>query len=100
MLLVNTEPSVVPENIPPSQTDVADADSNVSKEVNEPLDNGKLPVTEKVVASNIVEESSEQESVPSTEKTASSTQEDTPKKSFASIVSFIYIFLLIYLCSD
>ncbi|KAJ1393929.1 RNA-binding domain superfamily, partial [Sesbania bispinosa] len=44
------EPTHVPEEIPPSQTAIVDADTGISKEVNQPLENGKLSVTEKVNA--------------------------------------------------
>ncbi|KAF7827970.1 ras GTPase-activating protein-binding protein 2-like [Senna tora] len=81
------EPTHVPESIPPSQTAVVDTDTNVSEEVDQPLDNGKISVTEEVVASDIVKEPIQQESHPNTEKTSSNAQEDTPKKSFASIVN-------------
>lgn len=91
-MVVNTEHNVVPESIPPNETTVVDSDANVSQEVNQPLDNEKLSVTEKVVASNIVNESIQLDSHPGAEKTAPNAQEDTPKKSFASIVSFIYIY--------
>lgn len=87
----------VPEEIPPSQTVIADTDTIITKEVTLPLENGKLPVVESVIPVNHVKEPIHQELPPVTEKVASTnTQEDTPKKSFASIVSFIYLF--IYLC--
>ncbi|KAK7362448.1 hypothetical protein VNO77_04562 [Canavalia gladiata] len=77
----------VPEDVPPSQTAIIDADSNVSKEVSPPLENGKLSVTEKVVPVNHVKEPSHQEHHSRAEKAASNAQEDAPKKSFASIVN-------------
>ncbi|OIV93345.1 hypothetical protein TanjilG_23281 [Lupinus angustifolius] len=84
-----SEPIQVPENIPlaPTQTAVLDTDTIVSKEVSEPIENGKLPVAETVVPVNLVKEPSHQEHLPITEKAASPTQEDLPKKSFASIVN-------------
>lgn len=96
-MIVNTEPVHVADEIPPSETVIADIDISVSKEVSQPLENGKLSVTEKVIPVSPVKESSQQEQHPSTEKAASNAQEDAPKKSFASIVSFIYLFI-IYLC--
>jgi hypothetical protein len=86
--------------IPPTQTVIADTETIISKEVSLPLENGKLSVTENVIPVIHVKESShhvkELEQPTSIEKVASNTQEDTPKKSFASIVSFTYLF--IYLC--
>ncbi|XP_061360343.1 nuclear transport factor 2-like [Gastrolobium bilobum] len=81
------EPNQVPEDIPPSQPAIVDTDTNVSKEVSQPLENGNVSVTENVVPVNHVKESSHQEHNSSTEKAASNTQEDAPKKSFASIVN-------------
>ncbi|RDX71204.1 nxt3 [Mucuna pruriens] len=83
------EPEVihVAEDVSANQTAVVDADISVSKEVSQPLENGKLSVTEKVVPVNHVKESSHQEQLSQVEKVASNTQEDTPKKSFASIVN-------------
>lgn len=81
------EPTHVPENIAPSQAVVVDTEANANEEVNQQLDNGELSVTEEVVDLNTVKESSQQEIHPVNEKTASNTQEDTPKKSFASIVN-------------
>ncbi|XP_004505358.1 nuclear transport factor 2 isoform X2 [Cicer arietinum] len=81
------EPNHVPEDIPPRQSVVADTDTNISKEVSLPLENGKLSVTENVIPVNHVKETIHQEQPSSTEKVASNTQEDTPKKSFASIVN-------------
>ncbi|KAG4906396.1 hypothetical protein AAZX31_20G023300 [Glycine max] len=85
------EPEVihVAEDVPPSQTAVVDADISVSKEVSQPLENGNVSVTEKVVPVNHVKESSHQEhSHYHAEKAASNNAlEDTPKKSFASIVN-------------
>ncbi|CAL0331252.1 unnamed protein product [Lupinus luteus] len=82
------EPNHVPESIlpAPTQNAVVDTDPIVSKEVNQPIENG-LPVAEKVVPVNHVKEPSHQEHRPITEKAASPTQEDLPKKSFASIVN-------------
>ncbi|XP_027346289.1 putative G3BP-like protein isoform X1 [Abrus precatorius] len=77
----------VPEDTPPSQTAIVDADNTVSKEVSQPVENGKLSVTETVVPVNHVKESNHQEHHSHTEKAASNTQEDAPKKSFASIVN-------------
>ncbi|CAK8577316.1 unnamed protein product [Lathyrus sativus] len=77
----------VPEEIPPSQTVIADTDTIISKEVSLPLENGKLPVPETVIPVNHVKEPIHQELPPITEKVATNTQEDTPKKSFASIVN-------------
>ncbi|TKY58943.1 putative G3BP protein [Spatholobus suberectus] len=77
----------VAEDVPPSQTAVVDNDISVSKDVSQPLENGKLSVTEKVVPVNHVIESSHQEHHSHAEKAASNAQEDTPKKSFASIVN-------------
>lgn len=91
LLIVTIEPNHVPEDIPPRQSVVADTDTNISKEVSLPLENGKLSVTENVIPVNHVKETIHQEQPSSTEKVASNTQEDTPKKSFASIVSFIYL---------
>nr|AFK42895.1 unknown [Medicago truncatula] len=77
--------------IPPTQTVIADTETIISKEVSLPLENGKLSVTENVIPVNHVKESShhvkEPEQPTSIEKVASNTQEDTPKKSFASIVN-------------
>ncbi|KAE9597339.1 hypothetical protein Lal_00007421 [Lupinus albus] len=89
VLIPESEPIQVPENIPvaPSQTAVLDTDIIVSKEVSEPIENGKLSVAENVVPVTIVKEPIHQEHLPITEKAASPTQEDLPKKSFASIVS-------------
>ncbi|XP_028803577.1 ras GTPase-activating protein-binding protein 2-like [Neltuma alba] len=81
------EPTHVPENIPPSQAAVVETDVNAKKEGNEQLDNGELSVNEKVVDSDTVKESSQQESQPVVEKPATNAQEDAPKKSFASIVN-------------
>jgi hypothetical protein len=99
------EPIRVAEDIPPSQPAViADTDTNISKEVSLPLENGKLSVTENVIPVNHVKESSHQEQPASIEKVPSNTQEDAPKKSFASIVSlFIYLliinlFIYLHLC--
>ncbi|KAK2380783.1 myosin ATPase [Trifolium repens] len=84
----NPEPIHVAEDIPPSQPVViADTDTNISKEVSLPLENGKLSVTENVIPVNHVKESSHQEQPASIEKVPSNTQEDAPKKSFASIVN-------------
>lgn len=79
MLLVNTEATQIPEVIPPKAA-VVDANVAASKDVNQ------LSVAKKVVDSNAVKESSQQETYPDIEKTPSSTQEDAPKKSYASIV--------------
>ncbi|CAJ2650397.1 unnamed protein product [Trifolium pratense] len=81
------EPIHVAEDIPTIQPVIADTDTNISKEVSLPLENGKLSVTENVIPVNHVKESSHQEQMASIEKVPSNTQEDTPKKSFASIVS-------------
>ncbi|KAK2434397.1 nuclear transport factor [Trifolium repens] len=82
------EPIRVAEDLPPSQPAViADTDTNISKEVSLPLENGKLSVTENVIPVNHVKESSHQEQPASIEKVPSNTQEDAPKKSFASIVN-------------
>lgn len=91
---MDTEVIHVAEDVPPSQTAVVDADISVSKEVSQPLENGNVSVTEKVVPVNHVKESSHQEhSHYHAEKAASNNAlEDTPKKSFASIVSFIHLF--------
>lgn len=89
---MHIEPNHVPENIPPSQAAAVDTDTSISIEVHQPLENGKLSVAEKVVPVNHVNESSHQEHHPITEKSASPTQEDAPKKSFASIVSCIHLF--------
>jgi len=91
-------PVLVPEVIPPTQTVIADTEPIISKEVSLPLENGKLSVTENVIPVNHVKESShhELEQPTSIEKVASNTQEDTPKKSFASIVSFTYLFTCVY----
>ncbi|CAJ1939730.1 unnamed protein product, partial [Sphenostylis stenocarpa] len=83
------EPDVinVAEDVPDSQT-VVDDDISVNKEVSQPLENGNLSVAEKVVPVNHVNESSHLEPHSHAEKAASSnSQEDTPKKSFASIVN-------------
>lgn len=96
-MIVNIEPNHVPEDIPPSQTAIADTDISVSKEVSQPLENGKLSVTEKVIPVNHVKEPSHQEQHSSTEKAASNTQEDAPKKSFASIVSLCYLFVFVFI---
>ncbi|KAG5143847.1 hypothetical protein JHK82_019542 [Glycine max] len=78
----------VAEDVPASQTDVVDADIGVSKEVSQPLENGNLSVTEKVVPVDHVKECSHQEHHSHAEKAASNNSlEDTPKKSFASIVN-------------
>lgn len=98
-MIVNTEPVQVADEIPPSETVIADIDISVSKEVSQPLENGKLSVAEKVIPVNPVKESSHQEQHPSPEKAASNAQEDTPKKSFASIVSFIYLFIYLFMYS-
>lgn len=81
------EPNHVPEDIPPSQTAIAETDASIRKEVSQPLENGKLSVTEKVIPVNHVEEPNHQEHHSSSEKADSNTQEDAPKKSFASIVN-------------
>lgn len=92
-LIMNTEAIHVAEDVPASQTDVVDADIGVSKEVSQPLENGNLSVTEKVVPVDHVKECSHQEHHSHAEKAASNNSlEDTPKKSFASIVSFIHLF--------
>ncbi|KAK4263591.1 hypothetical protein QN277_028982 [Acacia crassicarpa] len=80
------EPTHVPENIPPSQAAVVDTDIDANKEVNQ-QDDGELSESEKEVDSDAVKETSQQESHPVIEKSTPSTQEDTPKKSFASIVN-------------
>ncbi|XP_019445896.1 PREDICTED: ras GTPase-activating protein-binding protein 2-like isoform X1 [Lupinus angustifolius] len=79
----------VPENIPPvpSQTVVVDTETIVSNEISPPKENGKLSVAENVVPVHHVKEPSHQEHRPTTEEAASATQEDLPKKSFASIVN-------------
>ncbi|CAI8617622.1 unnamed protein product [Vicia faba] len=77
----------VPEDIPPSQPVIAETDTIISKEVSLPLENGKVPVVETVIPVNHVKEPVHQELPPITEKVASNAQEDTPKKSFASIVN-------------
>ncbi|XP_027920326.1 ras GTPase-activating protein-binding protein 2-like isoform X1 [Vigna unguiculata] len=84
------EPEVIQaaEDVPDSQTTVVDDDISVSKDVSQPLENGKLSVAEKMVPVNHVKESSHLEHHSHAEKAASSnSQEDTPKKSFASIVN-------------
>ncbi|KOM31743.1 hypothetical protein LR48_Vigan01g129800 [Vigna angularis] len=84
------EPEVIQaaEDVPDSQTTVVDDDISVSKDVSQPLENGKLSVPEKIVPVNHVKESSHLEHHSHAEKAASSnSQEDTPKKSFASIVN-------------
>ncbi|CAK8539772.1 unnamed protein product [Lathyrus sativus] len=55
----------VPEEIPPSQTVIADTDTIISKEVSLPLENGKLPVPETVIPVNHVKEPIHQELPPS-----------------------------------
>ena len=103
--MLTIEPVHVPEVIPPSQTVIpptqtviADTETIISKEVSLPLENGKLSVTENVIPVNHAKEPSHQEPEPtSIEKVASNTQEDTPKKSFASIVSFTYLFIYLSL---
>lgn len=97
-MVVNIEPNHVPEDIPPSQTAIAETDASIRKEVSQPLENGKLSVTEKVIPVNHVEESNHQEHHSSSEKADSNTQEDAPKKSFASIVSFIFLFIMSSFC--
>ncbi|KAL2344633.1 hypothetical protein Fmac_005918 [Flemingia macrophylla] len=77
----------VVEDVPPSQTAVVDTEINVNTEVSKPLENGNLSFTEKVVPVNHVKESSHQEHPSHAEKAASVTQEDIPKKSYASIVN-------------
>ncbi|KAI4328555.1 hypothetical protein L6164_020899 [Bauhinia variegata] len=78
----------VPENLPPtSQNAIADAEILVSNEVSEPLENGKLSVAEKLVEDTHEKESIQQEPISSIEKISSNALEDTPKKSFASIVN-------------
>jgi len=96
---MNTEVIHDAEDVPDSQTTVVDDDISVSKDVSQPLENGKLLVAEKVVPVNHVKESSHVEHQSHAEKAASSnSQEDTPKKSFASIVSFNYL-ILCHLCT-
>ncbi|GAU28918.1 hypothetical protein TSUD_59290, partial [Trifolium subterraneum] len=80
------EPIHVAEDIPPSQPAIADTDTNISKEVSLPLENGKSSVTENVIPVNHVKASSHREQPASIEKVPSNTQEDAPRKSFASIV--------------
>ena len=99
-MIVNIEPNHVPESIPPA---IVDTDASISEEASQPLENGKLSVTENMVPVNHVKESSHQEHQPTIEKVASNTQEDAPKKSFASIASFFFFFFssvfILFLCS-
>lgn len=81
------EPINVAEDVAPIQTAVVDADINVTQEVSKPLENGSVSVTEQAVPVSHVKESSHQEHHSTVEKAASNPQEDTPKKSFASIVN-------------
>ncbi|KAL1365840.1 hypothetical protein HN51_013802 [Arachis hypogaea] len=81
------EPIPVPESIPPSQAATVDAETSISKEASQPLENGKLSAADSVVPVNHVKEPNHQEHQPSIEKVASNMQDDAPKKSFASIVN-------------
>ncbi|MED6180497.1 hypothetical protein PIB30_011014 [Stylosanthes scabra] len=81
------EPIPVPESIPPSQTATVDAETSISKEASQPLENGKLSADDSVVPVNHVKEPNHQEHQPSIEKAAPNMQDDAPKKSFASIVN-------------
>ncbi|CAJ2657514.1 unnamed protein product [Trifolium pratense] len=55
------EPIHVAGDIPTIQPVIADTDTNISKEVSLPLENGKLSVTKNVIPVNHVKESSHQE---------------------------------------
>ncbi|KAJ7943335.1 Ras GTPase-activating protein-binding protein 2-like [Quillaja saponaria] len=80
------EPNHVLDNATADQTPIGDTETIVSKEVNPPLENGKVLVTEKGVSANQTKDSSQQDLKPSMDNAASNIQEDTPKKSFASVV--------------
>ncbi|KAJ0096148.1 hypothetical protein Patl1_16688 [Pistacia atlantica] len=64
----------------------ANEDTENSKEASHPLDNGKVLVAEKVVVPEHPIVSSQNDAPPVTKTPASKTQDEVPKKSFASVV--------------
>ncbi|KAJ7953920.1 Ras GTPase-activating protein-binding protein 2-like [Quillaja saponaria] len=80
------EPKNVQDSATADQTPTVDTDTIVSKEVSHPLENAKISVTEKGIPDSPAKDSSQQDLKPNTDKTASNIPEDTPKKSFASVV--------------
>ncbi|XP_031281584.1 nuclear transport factor 2-like isoform X2 [Pistacia vera] len=87
-LVADPEPIHAPNNhvVNHNSPTPANEDTENSKEASHPLDNGKVLVAEKVVVPEHPIVSSQNDAPPVTKTPASKTQDEVPKKSFASVV--------------
>ncbi|KAJ0038561.1 hypothetical protein Pint_23504 [Pistacia integerrima] len=87
-LAADPEPIFAPNNhaVNHNSPTPANEDTENSKEASHPLDNGKVLVAEKVVVPEHPIVSSQNDAPPVTKTPASKTQDEVPKKSFASVV--------------
>ncbi|KAG8662363.1 nuclear transport factor 2 [Manihot esculenta] len=83
----DSEPSHVPDPPAPDPAiSIVEQDKNVAEEVNDPVDSEKQLIYEKEVVVESESHSNGNDVSVVVESTSSATQEDTPKKSYASIV--------------